>query len=154
MIQRLYDQKDLYIGGVSLEGQSNNDSATPSSDDDLVKARPAFVLNTISQGRMMETIWPDSPKAYNLIDPYLNVHEGWPPTCFVHGNADVMIPTRLSHDMQARLKEKGVETEFFEVEGEGHTFAGKMVKGSKTWDTQRKGFDFLDQVLERSYQKR
>jgi len=69
----------------------------------------------------------------------------------VHGNADIMVPMRLSHNLEEKLREQGIETRFFEVEGEPHTFVGKMVKGSRTWKTQRKGFDFLQEVLDRSY---
>lgn len=81
----------------------------------------------------------------------LNVTTSWPPVAIVHGTADQMIPMRLSKAFAKVLSEQGVETEFFEVEGEPHTFCGKMVKGSATWDSQRRGFDWLEGVLERSH---
>jgi acetyl esterase/lipase len=58
---------------------------------------------------------------------------------------------RLSKAFEGALQAAGVEVEFFEVAGEGHTFCGKMQKESKTWETQRLGFDFLERVLQRSY---
>lgn len=64
-----------------------------------------------------------------------------------------MVPMHLSRELEKRLREEGVECEFIEVEGEGHTFCGKMEKGSRTWETQRRGFDFLESVVERSYRE-
>jgi len=142
--EHLYAEKETFQGGVSLEGQA-------SSGPDFSDPRQAFVLQTIGHGKLFDAIWPQAPKNLDLIDPILNIHKSWPPTAFVHGNADIMVPMRLSHNLEKRLKEQGIETEFFEVEGEPHTFVGKMVKGSRTWDTQRKGFDFLEEVLNRSY---
>ena len=110
-------------------------------------------MQAIVNGKVREAIWPPTPNDFHLIDPILNVTESWPPTAFVHGTADIMIPMYISRHLEARLKDKGIETEFFEVEGEPHTFVGKMVKGSQTWHTQRKGFDFLENVLERSYKQ-
>ena len=67
------------------------------------------------------------------------------------GNADFMVPIHLSRKMHAELQKAGVKTTFIEVDGEPHTFVGKMQKGSKTWHTQRKGFDWLEQIVDSSY---
>ena len=69
----------------------------------------------------------------------------------MHGNADFMIPIAMSRHLEALLKQQNIPTELFEVEGEPHTFLGKMQKGSRTWETQRRGFDFLERVLRSSY---
>jgi len=108
-------------------------------------------MQVIAEGKVLQSIWPSFPEGLGLIDPALNVHGEWPPTAVVHGNADFMIPMRLSQSFIEALRSQGVETEFIEVDGEPHTFLGKMVKGSKTWKTQRKGFDFLEKALRRSY---
>lgn len=144
----IHREKTTLIGGVSLEGQ-NASASSPSAPDP--KIRQAFAMNAIATGNVLTTVWPSAPDNLAAIDPMLNIGSDWPPVAIVHGTADEMIPMRLSKVFEEKLKDAGVEVEFFEVEGEGHTFCGKMQKGSKTWETQRLGFDFLEKVLQRSY---
>jgi len=80
------------------------------------------------------------------------VTAAWPPTAIVHGSEDVTIPIELSRELEARLREEGVQTELFVVQGEGHTFAGKMVRGGETWESQRRGWEWLARRLEESYE--
>jgi acetyl esterase/lipase len=150
----LYKEKSTFIGGVSLEGQSNANAGQGqkrAGESPNQEARQAFAMCTISMGNVVPVIWPSTPNYLERIDPVQNVSRDWPPTAIVHGTADNMIPMCLSKVFEAELIKHGVETEFVEVEGEPHTFCGKMKKGSRTWDTQRRGFDFLQQVLENSY---
>ena len=144
-IEAVYAEKAVFIGGMSLEGQAS-DPNHPNP-----KQRQAFAMHQIATGRVVKTIWPPYPDDLGRIDPILNVSAKWPPTAIVHGTADKTIPMRLSKEFEGKLRRKGVQTAFFEVEGEPHTFVGKMVKGSKTWDTQRKGFDWLELRLRESY---
>lgn len=148
-ISRIQSEKFILKGGVSLEGQSS--SPSPDEDMEAQKLRTAFAMHTISTGKVLSTIYPPSSTSLELIDPYLNISSDWPPTCIVHGTDDKMIPTHLSRSFANKLRESGVKVEMNEVEGEGHTFCGKMEKGGKTWETQRKGFDFLERVLKKSY---
>jgi dipeptidyl aminopeptidase/acylaminoacyl peptidase len=144
-IEAVLTEKAVFIGGMSLEGQAS-DPSHPNP-----KQRQAFAMHQIATGNVISTIWPPYPNDLAKIDPILNVSKQWPPTAIVHGTADTTIPMRLSKDLEAKLKACGVTTKFVEVEGEPHTFVGKMVKGSKTWDTQREGFNWLEGVLEESY---
>ena len=86
---------------------------------------------------------------YKAIDACQNVTPSWPPTCIVHGTDDDMVPIHLSRELEAILRSEGAQVSFVEIPDAKHTFAGKMVKGSKLWDLQRKGFDFLEDVLGR-----
>ncbi|KAF3052774.1 hypothetical protein E8E11_011288 [Didymella keratinophila] len=144
-VQAVYDEKAVFIGGLSLEGQAS-DPNHPNP-----KQRQGFAMHQIATGNVINTIWPSYPSDLVQIDPILNVTEYWPPTAIVHGTADTTIPMRLSKEFETKLKGKGVQTAFFEVEGEPHTFVGKMVKGSRTWESQRRGFDWLEERLEESY---
>lgn len=144
-VREVYNEKTTFIGGLSLEGQAPDPSA-PNP-----KIRQAFAMHQISTGNVIKTIWPQAPDNLQPIDPVLNVTSEWPPVAIVHGTADKMVLMRVSKELESRLLAQGVETEFIEVEGEPHTFAGSMKKGSKTWDTQRKGFDFLERIIARSY---
>ena len=143
-VEKLRKDNRTFATSISLEGQA----ATPSEAD---RAREAFSTRTVASGRLVQEVWPQAPKDIKLIDPYLNVNKAWPPVAIVHGINDTTIPMFLSKQLEAKLKENEIETVFIEVEGEGHTFAGRMVRGSKTWETQRKGFDFLERMLKRSY---
>jgi acetyl esterase/lipase len=147
-VEAVCREKTTFIGGVSLEGQKPS-STSPTDPDPMV--RQAFAMNVIATGKVLATIWPSTPNNLTAIDPMLNVTEDWPPVAIVHGIDDVMIPMRLSKAFEGALQAAGVEVEFFEVQGEGHTFCGKMQRGSRTWETQRLGFDFLERVLQRSY---
>lgn len=144
-IEAVYAEKVVFKGGMSLEGQASDPSHLNP------KQRQAFAMHQIATGKLINAIWPAYPSDLQKIDPILNISAKWPPTAIVHGTADTMIPMRLSKAFEEKLRGHGVKTEFFEVEGEPHTFVGKMIKGSKTWDTQRKGFDWLEAVLRESY---
>ncbi|PKS06015.1 hypothetical protein jhhlp_007849 [Lomentospora prolificans] len=138
----MWDESPVPIRGVvSLEGQNS----TPTGAPDFNDPRQAFAFTQIKTGAVFETIFPS--KEWAKVDPLLNVTADFPPTVIVHGNQDVMVPISLSKDFYAELQKKGVKCEFLEAEGEGHTFAAKMQVGSRTWETQRKGFDFLESVI-------
>lgn len=145
--EAVHNERAVYIGGMSLEGQAS-DPNHPNP-----KQRQGFAMHQIATGKVVNAIWPTYPSKLEQIDPILNVNEKWPPVAIVHGTADTTIPMRLSKEFEQVLKAKGVKTEFFEVEGEPHTFVGKMVKGSQTWNTQRRGFDWLADRLAESYHK-
>ena len=139
----------IFSGGMSLEGQANSNQAGPPRPN-LSDPRVLYLFSCIANGRMLELMGVNDVQAIKAIDPYLNVHTSWPPTAIVHGTADFMVPTELSRQMHARLKQHNVTTVLIEVQGEPHTFVGTMKKGSETWNQQRKGFDFLEDLLSRA----
>ncbi|KAF2829925.1 alpha/beta-hydrolase [Ophiobolus disseminans] len=145
-IAALHAEKTTLIGGASLEGHSSSSASAPDP-----QVRHLFAMHAIATGKIIPTVWPAYPVNLAAIDPILNVSKNWPPVCIVHGSADTMVPMHLSRDLERRLREEGVECEFIEVEGEEHTFCGKMERGGGTWVRQRKGWEWLEGVLERSY---
>ncbi|CVL05058.1 uncharacterized protein FMAN_13028 [Fusarium mangiferae] len=153
-IARLYEAKDIFAGGLSLEGQTASPLPDATLDIELDSKRKLFALQAIAQGRILSVIWPPFPSDLHLIDPLLNVDRDWPPVAIVHGNIDALVPISLSQRFADKLKQHGVETEFIEVANEPHTFLGTLIKGSKTWYTQQKGFDFLERVLMQSFKKK
>jgi acetyl esterase/lipase len=151
MVTKLYAQKELFIGGASLEGFT---AAAPQNVDDvaLQNARQAFSINMIGSGNIFKAIWPSAPAGLEQIDPVLNVNAKWPPVGIVHGTADTTIPMSISsRPLEAQLQKFGVQHTFIPVPGQQHTFAGMMVKGSETWNIQRTGFDWIEKILEKSY---
>jgi len=141
-INQVYQEKPIPTqGGVSLEGQARSDKPPP------LGPRPAFAFTHIANGTLMDVCFPS--KDWQAVDPVLNVDKKFSPTCIVHGQEDKMVPMYLSRVLYDKLGEAGVDREWIEVPGEGHTFAGKMEKGGKTWEVQRKGFDWLEKQIER-----
>jgi acetyl esterase/lipase len=139
-ISKVYEEKPVpIVGGVSLEGQA---TAGPNFGD----PRVAFAMTQIGNGTVMDAIYPS--KDWSKVDPLLNISPGrFPPTYIVHGTADTMVPMKLSKDLYAVLQKERVKCGMTEVPDEEHTFAGKMKVGSRTWDLQRQGFDFLESLI-------
>ncbi|KAJ0418794.1 hypothetical protein BJY00DRAFT_314705 [Aspergillus carlsbadensis] len=77
--------KPDYRGKIVLP---NIDLEKPS----FVLARVSYATNVITKHQLLDVCWPRqsdrqhlSPmEHYRPIDPILNVHPSWPPTCFVH----------------------------------------------------------------------
>lgn len=127
-------------GGVSLEGQ-----AASAGGPDFSDPRQAFALTQIANGTVIQACYP--PENRDVIDPIENISSNFPPTFIVHGQEDNMVPINLSRDLFDVLKKNGVQSGMNEVPNEGHTFAAQMKVGSRTWELQREGFDFLESVI-------
>jgi acetyl esterase/lipase len=138
-LNRVFEEDPVPItGGVSLEGQAPG-------PPDFTDPRQAYALTQIASGKVMQAILPS--KAWDQVDPLRNITASFPPTFIVHGTADTMVPLRLSHDLFEILKERKVRCGMREVPGEEHTFAARMKVGSPTWDVQREGFAFLQNLI-------
>ncbi|KAL1393057.1 Alpha/Beta hydrolase protein [Phyllosticta capitalensis] len=145
-INRVYDEVPVPTqGGVSLEGQQGGGDAADEAQRERDRIRHAFAFTHIARGTLLDVAFPS--KRWEQIDATLNISPSFPPTCIVHGTEDKMVPGYLSRKLFAELQRHGVKSEFIDVPGEGHTFVGKMVKGSRTWELQRRGFDFLEEVI-------
>jgi acetyl esterase/lipase len=139
-INQVYTESPVPIrGGVSLEGQA------PGAPD-FSNPRQAFAFTQIARGSVLEAVYPKGE--WEKVDPLRNINPCFPPTFIVHGTEDVMVPTRLSRDLYAALVQNGVECGMEEVPGEGHSFANCM--SAAAWDIQRKGFDFLESLRDRT----
>ncbi|KAK4446927.1 Alpha/Beta hydrolase protein [Podospora aff. communis PSN243] len=125
-------------GGVSLEGQQPG-------RPDFSDYRQAFAWSRIARGRVLETVCPKGE--WDRVDSLRNIGSVFPPTFIVHGTEDKMVPMDLSQKLYAALRSMGIQCGMVEVPGEGHTFAARMEVGSQTWRLQRKGFDFLENLL-------
>lgn len=141
---------------ISLEGQSDLPPSSPGSSaggaggqgpkPNFNKPRDAFAFTHMANGAILDAIYPGK-KDIKRIDPLLNISSSFPPTYIVHGLEDTLVPIEFSRSLLKELKENGVECGMTEVPEEGHTFAAKMEVGSRTWELQREGFEFLEGVL-------
>lgn len=138
-LNKVYDESPVPTqGGVSLEGQAQG-------PPDFKDPRQAFALSQIATGNVMNAIFPS--REWAKVDPLRNINPDFPPTFIIHGDADTMVPKELSRDLLQKLQDRGVKCGMQEIPGEEHTFAAKMKVGSQTWELQRKGFDFLQDLL-------
>lgn len=147
-IHQVYSETPIPTSSsISLEGQSET---AQSRGPDFSRPRDAFALTQIANGTVLEACCPDLQRR-KQIDPVCNVQGGFfPPTFIVHGADDAMVSIEVSRELLRVLQREGVRCEMVEVPSEGHTFAMGMEVGGKTWELQRKGFDFLDSVISRT----
>jgi acetyl esterase/lipase len=139
-MNKVYDEDPVPIeGGVSLEGQANG-------PPDFSDPRQAFALSQVANGSVMDAVYPSG--RWEEVDPLLNVGSGFPPTYIVHGGADTKVPIHLNQKLYHKLQSLSVHCGMSEAPGEEHTFAAKMEVGSSTWDIQRRGFDFLQGLIQ------
>lgn len=137
-LQRVYEDRVVPVeGGVSLEGQA---PGMPNFED----PRQAFAWSCIARGQVLKAVYPCGD--WDKVDPIRNVSLSFPPTFILHGAEDKMVPVDLSRRLYATLLGHGIHCEMREVPGEGHTFAARMKMGSRTWEIQREGFDFLERL--------
>lgn len=90
----------------------------------------------------MEIFKASSP--YHMLD---QTGDQYPPTWFLHGEADMVVPVQQAHRMQARLQELGVETGTSYEPGEGHEFDNKYTV-SPFPSFRRNRFEFIDSILQ------
>ena len=137
-LQQIYAEDPIPTeGGVSMEGQA---TGPPNFND----PRQAFALTQIANGNVPQTILPS--QEWKKVDPIENITADFPPTFIVHGTADTKVPIDLSRALFRKLQKHGVLSDMLEAPGEEHTFAAQMVVGSRTWEVQRQGFDFLEKL--------
>ncbi|KAK6829218.1 hypothetical protein RU639_003603 [Aspergillus parasiticus] len=144
-MNRVYEEDPVPTdSSISLEGQTESGRA---KGPDFSRPRDAFAFMQIANGRVLSACFPG--RDVREIDPVYCVREGFPATCVVHGAEDRMVPIYLSRELVKVLEAKGIECEMVEVPGEDHTFAMGMEVGSRTWEMQRRGFDFLERIINR-----
>ncbi|KAI8717207.1 hypothetical protein NCS52_00795800 [Fusarium sp. LHS14.1] len=128
-------------GGFSLEGQR-------SGGPDFSDPRQAFVQVQIANGTVLDAILPSGE--FDKVDAIKNLSPSFPPTFLCHGAEDRMVPLELSEDLFKALREHGIKSELVVIPGEDHMFAARMKVASQTWNLQREGFDFLENLITRS----
>lgn len=146
--QSFYEKKYTYIRGISMGGRTAAGSQSGSNMSDI---RQCFTMNVITNSQILKSIWQQTPNDLHLIDLILNIHKDWPPMAVIHNIKDFIILFEMSEYLESQLQLAGVKTKLIAVPGEPHTFAGQMVKDSPTWWKQREGFDFLERILNWSY---
>ncbi|OQD98917.1 hypothetical protein PENSOL_c008G09999 [Penicillium solitum] len=139
LMNKVFEECPVPItGGVSLEGQSTG-------PPDFSDPRQAYILTRLANGTLLDAIFPS--KDWDVVDPARNISSYFPPTFIAHGTEDSKVPIVLSRELLRILKDHGVHCGMSEIPEEDHTFAAKMQVGSRTWELQCLGFDFLESLI-------
>ncbi|KAG4293556.1 NAD-dependent aldehyde dehydrogenase [Fusarium proliferatum] len=103
--------------------------------------RVAWMFDQLAKGTQLKTVVGDGD--YGRIDPASLLSKGqFPPTVFIHGTEDRLVPARLSQRAHDELKSNGIETELFLVEGGQHGF-DDIGRPENALELLGKGFEFL-----------
>ncbi|KAF2101891.1 alpha/beta-hydrolase [Rhizodiscina lignyota] len=94
---------------------------------DFAQPRNAWLFSIISNGTWVSEIVPESE--VDRLDPICGFSEDFPPTYFIHGEADQVVDVNVVKDAHNKLKAFGVETEMVVVPGQPHAFDNALVAG-------------------------
>lgn len=108
---------------------------------DLSKHRNAWFVSQLLKGTAWSSIVQDGD--YDRVDPTTIFSASFPPTMFIHGIEDEIVPLGFSEKAYEELKSEGVETDLIKVEDVGHGFEAGKKAGSTEYNTVVKGFKFL-----------
>ncbi|GME27151.1 hypothetical protein GTA08_BOTSDO10252 [Neofusicoccum parvum] len=156
LLRRVFDEPPATSTGASesLEkGGSADDGSSVGSREkrgrgmprpDLSKPRNAWLFDGLKRGVHMRAIVPDGD--FERCDACADeaYGRGWPPTVFVHGTGDEMVPARISEEAGALLRERGGEVEVIMAEGLPHGFDIGLEVGDEAFEKYvRPALEFL-----------
>jgi acetyl esterase/lipase len=108
---------------------------------DLSVSRNAWLFVTLKKGTQLPAIVQDGD--YKRIDPVNSFSDKFPPTFFIHGDADGMIIPKFSIEAKKKLENLGVETRILLPEGKSHGFDVGVELDEPEFAPIRAGLDFL-----------
>ncbi|KAJ5438091.1 Alpha/beta hydrolase fold-3 [Penicillium daleae] len=108
---------------------------------DLSVPRNAWLFVTLKEGTQLPAIVQDGD--YKRIDPVNSFSDKFPPTFFIHGDADGMIIPKFSIEAKKKLENLGVETRILLPEGKSHGFDVGVELDEPEFAPIRAGLDFL-----------
>lgn len=108
---------------------------------DLSVPRNAWLFVSLKDGTQLKAIVKDGD--YKRIDPVNSFTEKFPPTFFLHGDADGMVIPKFSIQAKEKLESLGVETGILLPEGKSHGFDVGVEVNEPEFAPIRAGLDFL-----------
>jgi acetyl esterase/lipase len=103
--------------------------ATGAPEIDFSQPRNAWSFGHISRGTWIDAIGITGHE--EKVDPALYFDSEFPPTMFLWGAEDEVVPVELARRAYEELRELGVETEIVVAEGFGHAFGAGLVEGTR-----------------------
>lgn len=120
----------------------NDDLTVSSKANALVLYNP--VIDNSEEGYGYDRIG----ERYLEISPMHNITKGAPPTLFLLGSKDVLIPASTAYEYKAKMEAKGSRCDVIIYEGQGHGFFNQWKKeGPKYYNETTKEADiFLESI--------
>ncbi|CAI7640056.1 unnamed protein product [Penicillium glandicola] len=140
----------VYKEPVSSNTMLSLESATKTNDQpktkglprpDLSVPRNAWLFVHLKEGTQLPAIVQDGD--YERIDPVNSFSDKFPPTFFIHGDADGMIIPKFSIDANSKLQSLGIETGILLPKGKSHGFDIGVEIDEPDFVSIRAGLDFL-----------
>ncbi|EEU35506.1 uncharacterized protein NECHADRAFT_55522 [Fusarium vanettenii 77-13-4] len=143
-LDKIYQEPILTTTVTSLETAAPSTSGTRKRGmpaPDLSIPRNAWLFTALKNGTQIKAIVTDGD--FESVDPAQAFKPGFPPTFFLHGDADAMVPPRFSQKAFEDLRSHGVKTELSLVPNQSHGFDAGLSHVDAEWPAVRRALDFL-----------
>lgn len=141
-MNKVYDEPVL----TSFVGLATN--ASGKMQIDFSQPRNAWSFGNISRGTWITAMRIDGHEG--LVDPAVHLNKDFPPTCFLFGEEDELVPLRLAKDAYDKLRTCGVDTELIVAKGMGHAFGAGLVEGTEGYEKYViKPIEFLKRYVDK-----
>lgn|SRR5687767_11526745 len=109
---------------------------------DFSNYRVAWMFAGLGKGTLLKaTVGDDN---YDRVDPATLFDKGdFPPTYFIHGTKDILVPAEVSQRAHDELKSHGVESELVLLEDAPHGFDDRAKPEDDVHGVVDRGFEFL-----------
>jgi pimeloyl-ACP methyl ester carboxylesterase len=112
---------------------------------DLSVPRNAWLFAHLKKGTHLQNIVQDGN--YDRVDPVAVFSKSFPPTMFIHGDADTMVPTSLSSRAHSQLQALGVDSKLVLVPNASHGFEIGLAAEEPDYQYVAQGIHFLKQQV-------
>ncbi|KAI1839884.1 hypothetical protein JX266_013906 [Neoarthrinium moseri] len=141
-LKLVYDEPTQSSTDLFLErAAAMVDSASGMPRFDMSVPRVAWLFDSMRKGEQMRLLVQDGD--FKRVDPVHHFSASFPPTFFIHGMADDLVPHRFSEVAHRRLNELGVITELSLLSGKSHGFDAGLSAEDSAQKTVTKAFEFL-----------
>lgn len=139
------DARKISAGGGSAGGHLacglvTLDQINESTDDLKVPIRPASLVLFNPAAKLRSIRSRDTPGS-DVVDPFVHLKAGHPPTIIFHGEDDTTVPIVTVREYAAKVKELGGQCEVVGFPGQIHSFFNKE---PFVWDTLKQSEAFLE----------
>lgn len=145
-LNKIYEEPVISTTALSLESAAAANSQPKTKGlpkPDLSIPRNAWLFVNLKHGTHFSSIVQDGD--YERVDPVRLFSDKFPPTFFIHGDADGMVLTKFSEMAHAELERLGVETGIMLPKGKSHGFDVGVGPEDSDFISIRAGLDFLIQ---------
>lgn len=139
------DPSKISAGGGSAGGHLacalvTLDTINESTDNLSVPIKPVSLVLFNPASKLRSIRSQDTPGS-DVVDPFVHLKQGHPPTIMFHGEDDTTVPIATVREYAAKVKELGGQCEVVGFPGQVHAFFNKE---PFIWDTLKQSEAFLE----------